>query len=306
MNVERFHGIFAATVCPMHPDASIDEAALKEHIAHLAMIGGLTGFLINGHAGENFTLTSAEKRMVLGLAREAAGERLVIAGVNQESSTAAVDEAEAAATAGADAILLFPPFSWALALDPPVVLAHHEAVAAATDLPLFLYHAPVGAGALAYPPTILEALLRLPTVAGIKEGSWETAAYEANRRLVKSLRPEVRVMASGDEHLLTCFLLGSDGSQVSLAALIPGAIVALERAVAAADLAAAKEAHAVIYPLAKAIYGTAPGSRATARLKWALCDLGRIPNATMRPPIQPLDQSETTALKTAMRAAGLG
>ena len=75
------------------------------------------------------------------------------------------------------------------------------------------------------------------------------------------------VLASGDEHLLPCFVLGSEGSQVSLAVIVPEAIVALDAAVRDGDLAAAQAAHEIIYPLAKAIYGTAPRGLATARLK---------------------------------------
>lgn len=292
MTVARFSGIFAATVCPMHADETVDEAALAAHVATVAKVDGIAGLLLNGHAGENFMLTREEKALVIAKGREAAGDRLVIAGVNAEASATAALEAADAEAAGADALLVFPPFSWALALDPPVVMAHHAAVAAASTLPLFLYQAPVTAGAQAYPPEVLDDLIRLPAVAGIKEGSWEVGAYEANRRLVHARRPELRVMASGDEHLLACFMVGSEGSQVSLAALVPELIVALERAVAAADMARALQLHNRLYPLARAIYGAKPGSRATARLKYALARLGRIPSATTRAPQQPLDAGE--------------
>lgn len=185
------------------------------------------------------------------------------------------------------------------------MLGHHQAVRDAVDLPLFLYQAPVGAGTLAYPAEVIADLVRLPGVVGIKEGSWETAAYEANRRLVQTIAPQVAVMASGDEHLLSCFVLGSEGSMVSLAVIVPEVIVALEAAVRRGDLAAARAAHEVIYPLARAIYGARPAGYATARLKTCLRLLGRLECDVMRPPIRPLDADEVAGLQAALEAAGL-
>src|SRR5690606_3465856 len=99
---------------------------------------------------------------------------------------------------------------------------------------------------------------------------------EATRRLTKSRRPDVAVMASGDEHLLTCYVVGSDGSLVSLAAVIPDLVVALDEAVAASDLERARRLNDQIYPLARAIYADAPGGLVAARLKACLAMLGRI------------------------------
>ena len=82
------------------------------------------------------------------------------------------------------------------------------------------------------------------------------------------------VMASGDEHLLSCYVLGSEGSLVSSAVLIPEAVVALDEAVRRSDLSAARAHHAVIYPLARAIYGGTAGHRAAARLRHAsICSI---------------------------------
>lgn len=301
----RFFGIYAATVCPMHGQALIDEAMLADHLASLAKVDGLLGFLINGHAGENFLLSGDEKRRVIEIARGVVGDRLIVAGVNQEESRAAAAEAETAMAAGADAIMLFPPMSWALGHDREMVVRHHLWVSEAVAVPLFLYQAPVGAGRMAYAPDVLEALVRLPDVVGVKEGSWETAAYEANRRLIKERAPDVGIMASGDEHLLTCFMLGSEGSLVSLACIWPEPIIQLDAAVRAGDLAAAKAAHDKIYPLARAIYGETPAYHATPRLKACLKLLGRLTDDQVRPPIERLPASEIDRLSTVLTRVGL-
>ncbi|GMQ75061.1 MAG: dihydrodipicolinate synthase family protein [Gammaproteobacteria bacterium] len=302
----KFRGIFAATVCPMTPDFAVDEDALARHVATLVAVAGIRGFLVNGHAGENFALARDEKRRVVEITRAAAGDDAVlICGVNAESSLDAAAHARDTAAACADAIMIFPPNSWALSVAPTTVMRHHEAVIKATDLPIFLYQAPVSAGPMAYPPDVLASLVRLPRVVGIKEGSWETSAYEANRRMVRRIAPDVLVMASGDEHLLTCFVLGSDGSLLSLAAIVPELIVALDDAVRRNDLEAARAAHDAIYPLARAIYSTSPASHATARIKTCLRVLGRLTCDAVRPPAGPLPIEEIATLRVALAKAGL-
>ncbi len=158
---------------------------------------------------------------------------------------------------------------------------------------------------MAYSSDVIEELVSLPRVVAIQEGSWEVAAYEANRRLVKRVAPSVAVMASGDEHLLTSFVLGSEGSIVSLAIVVPEIIVALDEAVRRGDLEAARQAHEVIYPLAKAIYGTPPANYANARLKTCLKLLGRLDCDAVRPPVGPLSEAEITRLRQALVVAGI-
>ena len=100
-------------------------------------------------------------------------------------------------------------------------------------------------------------------------------------------------------------LFRSDGSLVSLAAVVPELVIALADAVERKDLDAARALNERLYPLAKAIYGTAPGGYATARLKTCLKLLGRIPSDFMRLPISPLPASEVQALSRALVEAGV-
>ncbi|MGV6871336.1 dihydrodipicolinate synthase family protein [Pseudochelatococcus sp. B33] len=303
---EKFAGIYASTIVPMDDRERIDREALARHMADVASTTGIRGLLINGHAGENATLTAAEKQIVVEIAREAVGDGVIlISGVNAEASAQAAADAAAAEAAGADSLLVFPPFSWALPQGPDVALIHHKAVLAATELPIMLYQASIGAGSLAYSPDTLKQLLALGRIAAIKDGSWETSRYEANYRLVSRCAPEVLMMPSGDEHLLTTFILGGKGSQVSIAAIIPETVVALRDAVATGDLAAARNAHERIYPLAKAVYGTAPASRATARIKACLHILGRIPTSRTRAPISCAGEEETAMLEKALEESGI-
>ena len=303
---DRFRGVHAATVCPLREDGAIDEDALAAHLSRVARTDGIAGLLINGHAGENFMLGRADKRRVVEIARAACPARtLLVCGINAEDSEEAQRHVDDAQAAGADAVLVFPPFSWALSQDAEVAVRHHTIATANSTLPLFLYQAGVRAGSLGYTPEVLERLVRLPNVIGVKEGSWECAAYEANLRLVARVAPHVLMMASGDEHLMTCFAVGTTGSLVSLACVAPALVVGLYRAMQANDLSAAREFNERIHPLARAIYGTAPGGHANARLKTCLKLLGRIPSDAMRPPMGPLPADEVAMLARALHAAGL-
>jgi len=303
---DRLRGIHAATIVPMTTGFAIDEARLAEHIAAVSHVPGIRGLLVNGHAGENFVLSSAEKRRVVEIARQVApAECLICSGVNAESSLVAAEDARAAEEAGADILLVFPPNAFALSHDPAAVLLHHEIITEGCALPLLVYGAPVGAGHMAYRPEVLTALAANPRFVGVKEGSWEVATYEQNLRLLKAARPDFVVMGSGDEHLLTSYIIGSAGSQVSLAAVAPELCAAFFAAADAGDWAEARRLHERIYPLAVAIYRDAPGGRATARLKACLKLLGRLPNAVVRPPQPPATATEIAALTTALAAAGI-
>ncbi len=303
---KSFGGIHAATVCPMRPDDyEIDEAALVAHVAAVSRVPGIRGLLINGHAGENFVLSRAEARRVVELVRAAVPSGCwLTAGVNAESSLEAARIAADAEAAGANALLVFPPNSWGLHHDTGMVMAHHEQVIRATTLPIVLYQAPVGAGRMAYTLSTIEALIASPRIGAIKEGSWEVATYEQNWRFVQARRPDIAVLGSGDEHLLTSYLIGSAGAQVSLAAVVPELIVALDAAVADDDWVQARALHERLYPLSVAIYRRAPGNRATARLKACLAMLGRIPSGAARPPIRPLPAEEIAELERALVVAG--
>jgi 4-hydroxy-tetrahydrodipicolinate synthase len=297
-------GIHAATVCPMTTGFEIDENALADHVRRVSGSAGIKGLLINGHAGETAQLSRIEKRRVIEIVRSAVGTGLFITtGIYSESSLEAAAMAEDAAAAGADALLVFPPNAWGTGQDPATVVAHHKIIAAATDVPLMLYQAPVTAGAMAYPIATLLQLVAIPGVVGVKEGSWEIATYEENRRAIKAVRPEVAVLGSGDEHLMVNYLIGTEGSQVSLAAIVPDLIVALWDAAAAGDWTLARSLHDRIYPLSVAIYRQAPATYATARLKACLKILGLLEDDRMRPPIQPLDEQDYRRLEAALKLA---
>ena len=91
---------------------------------------GRSGYLrivVNGHAGENFALTREELRRVVEVVRGAVPKSCwLTAGIDAESSLEAARQAADAEKAGANALLVFPPYSWALYHDVGMVAMHHE------------------------------------------------------------------------------------------------------------------------------------------------------------------------------------
>lgn len=304
-----FRGVYAATLVPFLADGTLDETLFCEHLTDCTGRAGIVGILCNGHAGENHLLTRAEKRRVVKLAAETIGaNRIIVSGVLSEDLNEACDHACDAVAAGADALLVFPPFSWAVSQDAEAIIAHHTAICNAVDVPIMLYQSSIGSGGMAYSIPILEALLRLPKVVAVKEGSWEANAYDRHRRLAARVAPHVDVMASGDEHLLACFAIGTTGSLVSLAAILPTAMSRLFRAVEENDLPLARKIHEAVQPLANLIYGRQPGGRATLRLKACLVMQDKWPSCRTRKAsdiIPPEEWQElSAALETAMTVEG--
>ncbi|NVO24706.1 dihydrodipicolinate synthase family protein [Donghicola mangrovi] len=293
-------GLYAATICPMHDMGGLDFTGLERHFAQVLSDPGQAGLLLNGHAGEGIHMSRAEQADVVRIAREVAGKRRILAAVSAENTEFAAADAQAALKAGADAIMVFAPFSWALGVDPRAVVAHHRGIAEATGAPIYLFQGSVASGGLHYDTDLLKQLLEIDAVAGIKEGSWEVKAYETTLRTARAMRPDVAVMASGDEHLFGCYILGSDGSAVSLSALVPELITALDTHVRQGRIPDALKMHTTLYDLARLVYAR-PGHLAAARLKACLAAMGRIDSPACRAPTPRISDAELDALMAALR-----
>jgi 4-hydroxy-tetrahydrodipicolinate synthase len=80
--------------------------------------------------------------------------------------------------------------------------------------------------------------------------------------------------------------------------------VKLCRAVRANDLATAKQINDRIWPTAEVFYSE-PWVDMHNRMKEALVMLGKLPRATVRPPLVKIPQAEIERIKKALVAAGL-
>lgn len=100
--------VFCMTPAPMHPDGTLDEAALRTHLRRL--IAAKTGlFLSGGGAGEGHVLTPAEMARIYQIGvEEAKGKVPVYAGCRESRSAKALLEvAVEAERAGVDVIQMY-------------------------------------------------------------------------------------------------------------------------------------------------------------------------------------------------------
>lgn len=300
--IEKFKGIYAATVVPLKKNKSIDLNALSMHVKEVINTDGIKGLLLNGHAGENFTLNKDEQIKVIKISKKFLNSNnKIISGLNFEDPILASKVAVKMIKAGADAILIFPPFSWSQGVSEEMIFEHHKIICNKINKPVFIYQSSIYSGHLSYKKNLLKKLLKIKNIIGVKEGSWDYKSYVNNYKFFKKYKKNFSVMASGDEHLYPCFKYASDGSQVSLAAIIPEKIVELIRLIENKDYFMAKKLDKKILILAKNIYGRYPPNFATARIKFCLKVLKKIPNDLMRSSIT-LNLSEKKQLKKSLRA----
>ena len=300
--IEKFKGIYAATVVPLKKNKSIDLNALSKHVKEVINTVGIKGLLLNGHAGENFTLNKDEQIKVIKISKRFLNSNnKIISGLNFEDPILASKVAIKMIKAGADAILIFPPFSWSQGVSEEMIFEHHKIICNKINKPVFIYQSSIYSGHLSYKKSLLKKLLKIKNIMGVKEGSWDYKSYVNNYKFFKKYKKNFSVMASGDEHLYPCFKYASDGSQVSLAAIIPEKIVELIRLIENKDYFMAKKLDKKILILARNIYGRYPPNFATARIKFCLKVLKKIPNDLMRSSIT-LNLSEKKQLKKSLRA----
>ncbi|AYF97974.1 5-dehydro-4-deoxyglucarate dehydratase [Protaetiibacter intestinalis] len=161
-------GVLFFPVTAFRADGSVDLDATGAHVAERVGDGPGGVFAACG-TGEFHALSAGEHAAVVRAAVEATAGRVpVVAGAGGPLGHA-IDCVRAAEQAGADGILLLPPYL----VEGPAdgVVAYAEAVLAASGLPVVLYHR--GAGRLT--PRGVERLLGHPRVAGIKDGVGDIA-----------------------------------------------------------------------------------------------------------------------------------
>ncbi|QOD43313.1 5-dehydro-4-deoxyglucarate dehydratase [Clavibacter zhangzhiyongii] len=164
-------GVLFFPVTPFDAADRVDEDVLARHVADGLAAGAGAAFVACG-TGEFHALDVDEYAQAVRVAVAAAGGRhLVIAGAGGPLGHARRC-ARIAADAGADGLLVLPPY---LVTGPQDgVAAYVEAVARATPLPVIAYHR----GSATLGDAAVERLLRLPTLAGIKDGVGDMAQMQ--------------------------------------------------------------------------------------------------------------------------------
>lgn len=152
-------------VTPFEVDGRVAEEAAVRLIHHLTA-NGSDGLVIAGTTGEASTLSDDEKCRLFELAVAEAGEAMVIANTGSNDTAHSAHLTARASDLGVDAVLVVTPY-----YNKPNrrgLVAHYEAVAAATDKPVVLYNIP-SRSVVDMPNDLLEELAAIPNVQAVKQ-----------------------------------------------------------------------------------------------------------------------------------------
>jgi 4-hydroxy-tetrahydrodipicolinate synthase len=163
-------GIITAALTPFADDGSVDEDAFVALIAHL-LDNGSDGVVVAGTTGEGTTLTDDEKLRLFELAVSEFGDRgKIVAGTGSNDTAHTVHLTERATEIGCHAMLCVTPY-----YNKPNfrgLVAHYEAIAAATDKTVVLYNIPSRC-VVDISNEELARLAEIPNVDAVKQARYE-------------------------------------------------------------------------------------------------------------------------------------
>ena len=161
-------GIMAFPATPFHDDGSLDQHRLESHVAFLAQHRP-TALVAAGGAGEIFSLTFAEHETVVRTTALNAGGIPVIGGAAYGTAMAC-EMARAVERAGADAVLLFPPYL--IRSEQDGLYRHIRAVCSAVSIAVIPYSR---ANAIVAPETLLRLADTCSNLVALKDGTGDLA-----------------------------------------------------------------------------------------------------------------------------------
>lgn len=294
-------GIFPPLVTPLTDRDTLDVPAFERLIEHV-LAGGVHGLFLLGTTGEGPSLSWRLKAEVVDRGcRAVAGRVPVMAGVTDPSFVDALRLAERSAAAGADAVVIAPPYY--LPLDQNELAGYVERFAAASPLPVFLYHIP-SLTTVGFAPDTIRRLLDTSQVIGLKD-SGRDMTYQHTVRALLARRPDFSLLVGPEELLAEAVLLGAHGGMCGGANMAPGLYVDLYHTAKAGDLARCRELHARVIRISDAIYSVGgSGSSYFRGLKCALACLGLCGDvlAELYTPFGPAEREE---IRKRLRAVGL-
>jgi 4-hydroxy-tetrahydrodipicolinate synthase len=299
--MKPYSGIMPAVVTPFKPDFQINEEAYINHINYLTGVDGVTSLLINGHTSEILSLMPEERAHLVKIARDALGpDYPIVAGVHGQCTSETVKSIQDAQLAGADAAIVYSPFSFgrgAFAY-PSTVKDFYTTASNCSDLSIFIMQYPAYSG-LTLPPDLMGELATVEKIIGVKEAVGDIVRYEQDFRMLRRIREDFVFLSAYEGALFATFSIGCDGAVIGIGN-IPEPVAAMFAAVQGGDLNQARQVYEKFYPLSNAIY-CLPSFRWSTRLKYALCKMGRIPDPTVREPLQPLTDAERKQIDEALQ-----
>jgi len=238
-------GIVASSVTPFGDDGGVALDQVHLHIDWL-IEQGVDGISPLGSSGEFAALEIADRQRVLEAAVQAVnGRRPVLAGTHHTTTAGTVKLSVHAEKAGADALLIVPPYY--MVPTRTQVMDHYRAVAAAVSIPVVLYHNVINVGMELRAEDIL-TLHEEGALAGVK---FSHTAAGTIFDLVQGA-PGLTVYVGVDTAAFEGLCYGAHGWISGIPSIAPRAARRLYEAIAVAgDLATAREEWRRLLPLVR-------------------------------------------------------
>jgi dihydrodipicolinate synthase/N-acetylneuraminate lyase len=294
-------GIIPPLVTPLRGPDELDVLGFDRLIEHV-LEGGVHGLFLLGTTGEGPALSQRLRAEIIDAGcRRVAGRVPVLVAVTDPSFAETIRLARRAASAGAQGLVLAPPYYFPL--DQPELTSYVERVANTVTLPIFLYNLP-SFTKVSFEPETVAQLLGTPKIVGLKDSGGDIGYLHAVRQLAAS-RPDFTVLVGPEELLAEAVLLGAHGGVCGGANLAPRLYVDLYNAARTGDAARVRELHAMVMRIAMTIYSLGSGSAGVIQgLKCALSHLG-ICDDFVAEPFRRLEGSRRDRVRAALGALGL-
>lgn len=287
-------GSIVALATPMFPNGEVDWEAL-DRLVDFHLKAGTDALLPVGTTGESATLAPKEHCAVIErVIKRVDGRRPVIAGTGANSTSEAIELTQEAKNLGADACLLVTPYY----NKPPQrgLIRHFEAVAAAVDVPQWLYNVPSRTGVDMLPETVA-ALADVEQIVAIKEA---TGDIERARQIIELVGDRMVVYSGDDPTCHELILAGGKGNisvTANIAPKLMHEVCMLALAGKADEVRALQDNLASLHDAMFLEANPVP-------VKWALNRMGLIDKG-IRLPLVEMDKRYSAKVEMAMNAQGL-
>jgi dihydrodipicolinate synthase/N-acetylneuraminate lyase len=260
-------GIIPPLVTPLQDRDTLDVAGLERLIEHV-LGGGVHGLFILGSTGEAPDLSHRLRYELIERVCDRVNGRVpVLVGITDTAFTESVNMAGKARDAGADAVVLAPPYYFPAGQ--PELLEYLKHLTPELPLPLFLYNMPRYTKAVFEPQTV-RAAADISGVVGLKDSSGNMSYFHQLQSQLTD-HPEFSLLMGPEELLAEAVLLGAHGGVCGGANLLPRLYVDLYNAASSSDIRAMKALHNKVMQIRATIYSV--GHYESSFLKGLKCAL---------------------------------
>jgi dihydrodipicolinate synthase/N-acetylneuraminate lyase len=210
-------GIFVPFVVPLDANGRINEVELRSYLEWL-IERGVHGFYPNGSTGEFTRFTADERKEIVKIACEVAGERVpVLAGTSEANVKETLKACETHAEFGARAVAIVSPFYYKLG--PEAVYAYYREIARNSPINVVLYNIPMFASPIDV--ATIRRLSEFERIVGIKDSSGDISFMQRMILEVQPRRPDFAFFTGWESALTPMLFVGATGATLATAAVVP-------------------------------------------------------------------------------------